>query len=360
MRATALASRALIHARSVLWARAARRRHRRDAQRLAQRMTAWRAAAGRPRLRASRVSAVASMLSAWCCTLGRPRASRRVPFWVYTDPDALRARAGTHLRRAGVVLRRPGGRDPGRRATSSARSSATSRSSSCATATAGSASSSTAARTAACSSASADFGTRAGVHVSVPPVDLRPARPPRRRAAAARPAPAGRHAGGLPPRRPRPRSAWRSAERHGVVFASFDAATPPLEDYLGADDAAALRPRLRRPRAARARLHAPAHPQQLEADVREHQGPVPRQPAARVPRDVRPVPRRPAVGGDAGRDRPARGAGLAPRRAAGVRRHRGDEVVPRRLRAPRPAPAAAGEGVPRRGDGGDADRSGRT
>ena len=32
-----------------------------------------------------------------------------------------------------------------------------------------------------------------------------------------------------------------------------------------------------------ARLSAPAHAEQLEADVREHQGPVPRQPAARVP-----------------------------------------------------------------------------
>ena len=67
---------------------------------------------------------------------------------------------------------------------------------------------------------------------------------------------------------------------------------------------------------ARARLPAPAVPGQLEADVREHQGPVPRQPAARVPGDVRAVPRRQPVEDADGPDRPALRARVAAGRAA--------------------------------------------
>ena len=96
---------------------------------------------------------------------------------------------------------------------------------------------------------------RHGVHLPLPPVDLRP----RRASCSACRSSKGvdgqrRHAGRLRPRRPRPRAARASRERHGVVFASFDPTPPPLEDYLGADDARLLRPRVRRPRAARARL----------------------------------------------------------------------------------------------------------
>ena len=119
--------------------------------------------------------------------------------------------------------------------------------------------------------------------------------------------------------------------RHGVVFASFGAPNESLETYLGRAHAGLFRPRVRRARTGGARLYAPAHSEQLEADVREHQGPVSRQPAARVPGDVRTVPAGPAIRGRNGRHRPARRAGQPPGGAGNQRRDRADARVQGRI-----------------------------
>ena len=115
--------------------------------------------------------------------------------------------------------------------------------------------------------------------------------------------------------------------RHGVVFASFGAPERVAGDLSRRAHAGLFRPRVRRPRAGGAGLHAPAHPQQLEADVREHQGPLPRQPAARVPGHVRPVPPGPAIRRRNGRHRPPRRAGQPARRAGEQRRDHADARV---------------------------------
>ena len=102
--------------------------------------------------------------------------------------------------------------------------------------------------------------------------------------------------GGMPDGvRPRRNTACEQlavAERHGVVFASFADDVEPFDEYLGPTmlgyfDRVFDGRELDVLGYQRQRM-----PGELEADVREHQGPVPRQPAARVPRDVRPVPRR--------------------------------------------------------------------
>ena len=108
-------------------------------------------------------------------------------------------------------------------------------------------------------------------------------------------------------------------ERHGVVFASIGS-TAAVRRIPRPDDARLVRPRLRRTRPRAARLHAPAGSRELEAHVREHQGPVSRLAAARVPRDVRAVPGRQPVGHRDGRDRTAQRAGLRARRGGAPRR----------------------------------------
>ena len=168
----------------------------------------------------------------------------------------------------------------------------------------------------------APSGNRYHVHVPVPPVVVRVRRPPARRAVQEGRRWPRRHA-----RRTSPTASTASrrcavAERHGVVFASFSDDVPPLRGLPRGDEPRLVRPRLRRTAAARARLPAPGHPGQLEADVREHQGPLPRQPAARLPRDVRPVPGRQPVEDADGRDRPALGARVATLGPARGRRHR--------------------------------------
>ena len=97
-----------------------------------------------------------------------------------------------------------------------------------------------------------------------------------------------------------PRSTGCSASRSTVAARRrlrqlFERRPNRFEGYLGRHHARLFRPGVRRPRAGRARLSAPAHSEQLEADVREHQGPLSRQPAARVPGDLRAVPARPAI-----------------------------------------------------------------
>ncbi len=121
--------------------------------------------------------------------------------------------------------------------------------------------------------------------------------------------------------------------RHGLVFASFSAETEPFDELSRRQHARLFRPRLRRPRTRRARPSAPAHPKQLEADVREHQGPVPREPAARVPGDLRPLPPRSAIGDRDGPDRAARGAGQPQGRAAAERGDPADARVQIELHA---------------------------
>ena len=214
----------------------------------------------------------------------------RVPNWVYTDPEIFAREQERIFRRAELALCLPRGRNPqsrrlqaqparhprgGRRARQRRRGQ----------------------RAGQPLRASQHAGLQRqsrhgeGVHLPLPPMDLRPRRQADRRAVPPRLSRPGRHARRFPPRGARAASGSRSPRATACVFASF---AQPERDARGlsrADDARLFRPRVRRPRAEGARLSAPAHAEQLEADVREHQGPLPRQPAARVPGHVRPVPR---------------------------------------------------------------------
>ena len=134
-------------------------------------------------------------------------------------------------------------------------------------------------------------------------------------------------------------------ERGGVIFASFDLAMEPFEDVSRSHDAAAFRPGFRRTKNPGARQFAAGDPGELEAHVREHQGPVSREPAARVPGVVRPLPRRSALAGTRGRHGPPRRADLAKGRTAGWGSDGRDEVVQGRLQAAGSDAAAAGEGI---------------
>ena len=70
-----------------------------------------------------------------------------------------------------------------------------------------------------------------------------------------------------------------SQSRHAMVSCSPRSRTRSSRSkIIWSGHAQTLRPRVRRPRARGARLFATAHPGELEADVREHQGPLPRQP----------------------------------------------------------------------------------
>ena len=153
-----------------------------------------------------------------------------------------------------------------------------------------------------------------GVRLPLSPMDLRSRRQPARRAVPPRLSRPGRHAGRFPPEEHGLRRlAVTHRQRRGVR--QLRRAERIVGDLSRRPHAGLFRPRVRWPRPGGARLHAPAHSQQLEADVREHQGPLPRQPAARVPGHLRSVPPRSAIGGRNGRDRPPRGAGQPSRRA---------------------------------------------
>ncbi len=133
-------------------------------------------------------------------------------------PRRLQARAGAHLRRRELDVRRARGGDPGRRATTSARSSASARWS-CAARPNGRRSRVLENRCAHrgvqfCQRAPRQRGARD--HVPVPPVDLRPEGRADRRAVPPRREEAGRHAGGLRHRRARPAPAERHGQRNGV------------------------------------------------------------------------------------------------------------------------------------------------
>ena len=117
---------------------------------------------------------------------------------------------------------------------------------------------------------------------------------PDRRAVPARRAAAGRHAGRLRARASTGCDGCRSHARHGVVFASFARRGRAARGLSRRVDAAATSTASSTAARCACSATCASASRQLEADVREHQGPVPRQPAARVPGDLRPVPRRPA------------------------------------------------------------------
>ena len=160
-----------------------------------------------------------------------------------------------------------------------------------------------------------------GIRLPLSPMDLRSRRQIARPAVPPRLQGAGRHAGRFRPGRARARKPrGRLPQRRRLR--QLRPAERDARNLSRAKDARLFRPRLRRAAARSARLHAPAHPEQLEADDGEHQGPVPCEPVACVPDQLRAVPRRPGIVDGDGRDRPPRGAGQPPRRERGDDRRR--------------------------------------
>ena len=131
--------------------------------------------------------------------------------------------------------------------------------------------------------------------VSVPPLDLPPRWRARRVAVPQRRRRSGRHARRFRARRPSAASA-RGARAH-TGSCSRRSTRPSSRSRSGSAPrcSAGSTECSTAGELARARRSPPAHRVQLEADVRQHQGPVPRQRAARVPGLVRPLPRRQSV-----------------------------------------------------------------
>ena len=120
---------------------------------------------------------------------------------------------------------------------------------------------------------------------------LRPRRQPDRRAVPARPPRQGRHAQGLQDGRPRAAQAQRRHLQRGDLRL-LRRRSRAADRLPGRADARHHRPAVPAPDRG-AGLHAPAHPRQLEALLREPDGRLPRRPAAPVPDHLRDRPQHP-------------------------------------------------------------------